>query len=257
MASEWAVVTGASSGLGKEFAKVLAARGTNVVLVARRAEPMELLAAELRQRTKVEIVVLPMDISAPDAAATIERELDGRYISPSILINNAAFGLSGEFLQQEPARLEEMLRLDILSLVSLTHTFARKMASAGGGHILLVASLAAYLPSPLMAAYAAAKSFVLSFGEALHVELAPKINVTVVSPGLMETEFFGVADYKPKEASKASMLPASVVAERGVKAMLNRKPSIVVGKINKVSAFSTRLFSRHAAAVFAYRLSKE
>jgi short-subunit dehydrogenase len=88
------------------------------------------------------------------------------------------------------------------------------------------------------------------------MELAPRINVTVVSPGLMETEFFGVADYTPKESLKASILPASVVAERGVKAMFDRKPSVVIGKINKVSAFSTRFFSRHAAALLAYRMTK-
>ena len=183
--------------------------------------------------------------------------MDSRGILPTILVNNAAFGFSGEFLGQEAASLEEMLRLDILNLVSLTHTFARKMATAGHGHILLVASLAAYQPVPLMAAYAAAKSFVLSFGEALHVELAPKINVTVVSPGLMETEFFGVANYKPKDSLKASMLPASVVAARGVKAMFDRKPSIVIGKINNVSAFSTRFFSRHMLALLGHRMTKD
>lgn len=256
MARQWALVTGASSGLGIEFAKVLAGRNINLVLVARRAEPMERLAAELRERMQIEVTVLPLDISAPNSGETLEHELDTRGILPTILVNNAAFGFSGEFLGQEAASLEEMLRLDVLSLVSLTHVFARKMATAGDGQILLVASLAAYQPVPLMAAYAAAKSFVLSFGEALHVELAPKINVTVVSPGLMETEFFGVANYTPKESLKASMLPASVVAERGVKAMFDRKPSIVIGKINKVSAFSTRFFSRHVLALLGYRMTK-
>ena len=257
MEKQWALVTGASSGLGVEFAKVFAAKSIHLVLVARRAEPMERLATELRERYRIEVAVVPLDLSAPGAAAALERELDARGISPTILVNNAAFGLSGEFLSQEAARLDEMLRLDILSLVSLTHTLARRMAAAGRGHILLVGSLAAYQPVPLMAAYAAAKSFVLSFGEALHVELAPKVHVTVVSPGLMETEFFGIANYTPKESLKSSILPASVVAERGVEAMFARKPSVVVGKINRVSAFSTRFLSRHAAALLGYRMSKE
>jgi short-subunit dehydrogenase len=256
MLKQWALITGASSGLGCEFARVLAKKNINLVLVARRAEPMELLAAELRERTHVEVAVLPLDLSLPGSALALESELDARNILPTILVNNAAFGLSGTFLDQETARLEEMLRLDVLSLVSLTHVFARKMATAGHGHILLVGSLAAYQPAPLMAAYAAAKSFVLSFGEALHVEFSPKINVTVVSPGLMETEFFSVANYKPSESLKASIVPASVVAERGVKAMFDRKPSVVIGKINKVSALATRFFSRHLAARFAYRMSK-
>jgi short-subunit dehydrogenase len=256
LTKSWALITGASSGLGREFARVLAKKGINLVLVARRAEPMERLAAELRENMLVEVVVLPLDISLSDSASALERELDARSVTPTILVNNAAFGLSGAFLEQEPQKLEEMLRLDVLSLVSFTHVFARRMAAAGEGHILLVASLAAYQPAPLMAVYAAAKSFVLSFGEALHVELAPKINVTVVSPGLMETEFFGVANYKPTESLKASILPASVVAERGVKAMFDRKPSVVIGRINKVSAFLTRFFSRHVAAVLAYRMTK-
>ncbi len=257
MARQWALVTGASSGLGSEIARVLAARSINLVLVARRAEPMERLAAELIERTQVEVVVLPLDIASPNSAATLLRELDARAISPTILVNNAAFGLSGEFLGQEGSKIEEMLRLDVLSLVSLTHAFARRMAGAGHGYVLLIASLAAYQPVPLMAAYAAAKSFVLSFGEALHVELAPKVSVTVASPGLMETEFFSIANYTPKDSLKASMLPARVVAERAVKAMFDRKPSIVIGKINRVSAFSTRFFSRHVAALLGYRMAKE
>ena len=257
MAKQWAVVTGASSGLGREFATVLADRNINLVLVARRAEPMEQLAAELRRRAEVSVSVVPLDLSVPDCAAILERELRSRDIWPDILINNAAFGLAGEFRDQAAERIEEMLRLDVLSLVSLTHLFARKMAAAGHGHILLVASMAAYQPTPLMAAYGAAKSFVLSFGEALHVELAPKVNVTVVSPGLMETEFFGVANYTPKASLRPSMVAPSVVAEQGVKAMFARRPSVVIGKINRLSAFSTRFFSRHVAAVLGYRLTKE
>ena len=257
MAKQCAVITGASSGLGREFARVLAARGIDLVLVARRADPMEHLAAELRERAKIDVSVVPLDLSAPDCATTLERELRSQGISPDILINNAAFGLTGEFVGQAPERVEEMLRLDILALVSLTQLFARRMAAAGHGHILLVASLAAYQPIPLMAAYGAAKSFVLSFGEALHVELAPKVNVTVLSPGLMETEFLQVANFKPKASLRPSMVAASVVAERGVKAMFARKPSVVIGKINRLSAFSTRFFSRHTAAVLGYRMAKE
>ena len=257
MTKQWALITGASSGLGTEFAKVFAAKNINLVLVARRAEPMEKLASALREHTRVEVAVVPLDLSAPDAAAVLERELDAKGILPTILVNNAAFGLSGEFLRQTPEKIDEMLRLDILSLVGLTHTFAQKMAKAGGGHILLVASLAAYQPVPLMAAYAAAKSFVLSFGEALRVELAPKVNVTVVSPGLMETEFLTVADFTPNESVKASILPAAVVAERAVKAMFGRKSGVVIGKINRISAFSTRFLSRHFAAKLSYRMAKQ
>jgi short-subunit dehydrogenase len=253
MSERLALITGASSGLGAEFARSLARRKTNLVLVARRAEPMERLADELRERNKVDVLVHPMDVTS---TALAER-LDELKLVPDILVNNAASGLSGRFLDQDPQRIREMLQLDILSLVELTHTFARRMVERNGGNILLVGSVAAYQPDPLAAAYGAAKAFVLSFGEALHVELAPKIGVTVVSPGLMETEFFQVAGYQPKESLKRSMIPASEVAEAGVKAMLSGKSSTVVGRLNKLGAFTSTMLPRRVSAKLVYRISKD
>ncbi len=257
MTNRLALITGASSGLGAQFARAFARRKINLVLVARRAEPMEQLARELRSQHGVEITMHPLDLAQPGSAATLQTRLDELGLSPDILVNNAAFGLSGPFLEQAPERLRAMLELDILSVVELTQTFARRMAPNGRGNILLVASLAAFQPDPLLAAYGAAKSFILSFGEALHVELAPKIGVTVVSPGLMETEFFQVANFHPKNSLKRSMIPASEVAEEGVKAMLAEKSSIVVGGLNKVSAFATKLIPRHVSAKIAYGMAKE
>jgi len=252
-----ALVTGASSGLGAEFARALARRKMNLVLVARRAEPMERLADELRKRHEIEVLVQPMDLASPGSVAILDERLDELKIAPDILVNNAAFCFSGFFLDQDPARIREMLQLDILSLVELTHTFGRRMIKGSGGNVLLVASLAAYQPDPLLAAYGVAKSFVLSFGEALHAELAPKVGVTVVSPGLMETELFQVSGYQPKESLKRSMLPASEVAEQGVIAMLSGKPSTVVGRLNKISAFASKLLPSQVTAKLVYRMSKE
>ena len=257
MSERLALITGASSGLGAEFARFLARRKTNLVLVARRAEPMERLADELRERNKVDVLVHPLDVTSPGAAAALAERLDELKLVPDILVNNAASGLSGRFLDQDPQRIREMLQLDILSLVELTHTFARRMVERNGGNILLVGSVAAYQPDPLAAAYGAAKAFVLSFGEALHVELAPKIGVTVVSPGLMETEFFQVAGYQPKESLKRSMIPASEVAEAGVKAMLSGKSSTVVGRLNKLGAFTSTMLPRRVSAKLVYRISKD
>jgi short-subunit dehydrogenase len=249
----WAVVTGASSGLGVEFARSLARRKINVVLVARREAPMQQLADELRLTHGVEIVVESMDLAEATSAEGLPNSLDRRGIRPEILVNNAAFGLSGEFLEQDAARIHQMLQLDVLALVSLTHVFGEMMKELGRGHILLVGSLAAYQPTPLMAAYGAAKNFVLAFGEALHVELAP----TVVSPGLMETEFFGVAGYTPKESLKSSMMTAKDVAEAGIVAMYAGKSSVVIGRLNKLAVFSTRFFSRNVQAKIVYRMSRE
>ncbi len=217
---------------------------------------MERLADELRKRDKIEVLVEPVDLTVPGAVAALAERLNERELIPDILVNNAAFGLSGRFLDHDPERIREMLQLDILSLVELTYRFASKMMERNGGNILLVGSLAAFQPDPLLAAYGAAKSFVLSFGEALHVELAPKIGVTVISPGLMETEFFQVSGHQPKESLKRSMLPASEVAEASVEAMLAGKSSAVIGRLNKISAFASTLLPRRVSAKLVYRMSK-
>jgi short-subunit dehydrogenase len=253
----WAIVTGASSGLGVEFARSLAKRKINLVLVARRESPMQELAEELRTAHQIDVVVQAMNLADPTSADVLQDYLSRCGISVEFLVNNAAFGLSGEFLQQEAAQLQQMLQLDVHALVSLTHIFGRMMKERGRGKILLVGSLAAYQPAPLMAAYGAAKSFVLAFGEALHVELSPTVSVTVVSPGLMETEFFGVAGYTPKESMKKSMMSAKDVAEAGINAMYAGRSSVVIGRLNKLAAFSTRLFSRNIQAKLVYRMSKE
>ena len=253
---KWAVVTGASSGLGTEFARALAARQWNVVLAARREEPMQVLATELRQQHGVQVAVESIDLSAPASSADLQKRLDARAIHPDILINNAGFGLSGEFLSQEPARLAEMLQLDIVSLTELTHCFGKRMAERGTGHILLVASLAAYRPDPLLAAYGAAKHYVLALGVALHVELAGKVNVTVVSPGLMNTGFNEVSGFKPKASLKPSIVSSAKVAEAGLKAMFAGKSSVIVGKLNRLVAFSNRFTSRNLQAKLTYRMSK-
>ena len=256
ISGQWALVTGASSGLGKEFARSLAGRKCNLVLTARRQEPMEALAAELRQQHGVEVVVEPIDLGEPASPSELQKRLDDRGIVPDILINNAAFGLAGDFLTQDPVRLREMLQLDILSLTELSHLFGKRMADRGAGHILLVASLAAYQPDPWLAAYGAAKHYVLAFGIALHVELASRVGVTVVSPGLMDTGFNEVSGLKQKASQKSTVVSPAKVAEAGLKAMFAGKSSIVVGKINRVVAFSNRFASRNIMAKVTYLLAR-
>ncbi len=255
-AQQWALITGASSGLGREFARALARRKIHLILAARREQPMQELAEELRRRDGVEVVVEAIDLSRPSSATALQVRLEQRGLSPDILINNAAFGLSGEFLEQEPERLREMLQLDIVSMVELTHVFGRRMSKEKRGNILLVASLAAYQPDPLLAAYGAAKHFVLAFGVALHVELAGKVGVTVVSPGLMDTEFNQVSGFRPKASLRPSIVSPARVAERGLRAMFAGRSSVIVGKLNWLTAFSNRFTSRHLQAKLTYRMSK-
>ena len=245
---EWALVTGASSGLGVELARGLAERGSHLVLTARSEPPMQELARELRQKHGVEVVVEPVDLGVAGSAKDLERRLEGRGIAPDVLINNAGFGLYGPFLEHEPARLQTMLQLDIVSLTELCQFFGRRMAARGRGHILLVGSMAAYQPVPLLAAYAGAKAFVLSFGEALHVELAPAVGVTVLSPGLMDTGFNAVSGYETPKALEVMKLAPSEVARIGLEALFAGKSGVIAGRLNKIMGFSSRLLSRHQAA---------
>ena len=255
MEEAWAVVTGASSGLGVELARGLAARGVNLVLVARRDAPMQALARALAEPFNVKTVVEAIDLGAPDSATDLLQRLDRRGIAPTMLVNNAAFGLSSAFLDHDPARLRAMLQLDIGALTELTQAFGRRMAAAGKGRILLVASLAAYQPTPRLAAYGAAKAYVLALGEALHVELAPKVAVTVLSPGLMDTGFNAVSGFEPKPSVRKLALPPAKVAEIGLRALFAGKPSVVAGRVNRVMALSARLMSRNTAAKLALRMS--
>jgi short-subunit dehydrogenase len=252
----WALVTGASSGLGVAFARALAAQNTNLVLAARREAEMQALATDLRHSHGVEIVVESIDLSVSDSAADLAARLDQRGIAPDILINNAAFGLSADFVDHDADRLRAMLQLDIVTFTELTHLYAKRMAAAGRGHILLVASLAAYQPCPHLAAYAAAKAYVLSLGEALHVELAPKVGVTVLCPGLMDTGFLAVADFKPTPAMRRSMTTPAHAVDVGLAALFAGKATAMPGGINKVMAFGTRFLSRQFTAKMAYRMSK-
>ena len=253
--ARWAIVTGASSGLGIEFAKSLAARGSNLVLTARTAAPMERLASDLQRDHGIEAVVEALDLSEPGSARLLAERLDARGIVPEILVNNAGFGLSGRFIDHDPARLAGMLQLNIVSLTELAHIFGQRMAARGQGRILLTASIAAFQPNPLLAAYGASKAYVLSLGEALNVELGPKVTVTVLSPGLMDTGFNAVADFETPKAFESSKLEPAEVARIGLDALFRGKPSVVAGRINRVAAFGTRLLSRHAAAKMTYSMS--
>ncbi|WP_213948083.1 SDR family oxidoreductase [Luteibacter sp. dw_328] len=258
MASQqrWALITGASSGLGRDFAHALAEKGSNVVLAARREEPMERLAEELRSRHGVKAKVVALDLSADGAAASLKLRLDADGIVVDTLINNAGHGITAEFLDAPVDRINAMLRLNVLGLTDLTHVFASDMAKRGGGSVMLVASVAAFQPCPHFAAYAASKAYVLSLGEALHTELkAKKVVVTVLSPGVTETSFFDAAGEAPNAAMKRMMMKSRPVVDIGLAAMAAGKSAVVAGRVNRVMAFLSRLFSRQQLSRITYRMA--
>ena len=194
VAGKRALVTGASSGLGLEFADLLAAQKVNLVLAARRQEPMEKLAADLRRKYGVDVLVEAIDLALPGAAGRLKSSLDARSVAVDILVNNAGYGLQGDFQETPIERTVDMIQLNITALTELTYLFGRDMATRRSGHILLVASLLAFQAVPSYAAYAATKAYVLILGEALHDELRPHgVVVTSLCPGHTATGFDAAA----------------------------------------------------------------
>jgi short-subunit dehydrogenase len=238
---KWALITGASSGLGVEFAELLAAQEINLVLVARRQEPMDKLAATLRVQHGVDIVVEPIDLAAPGAAARLKSSLGDKSISIDILVNNAGYGLHGDFLETAVERTTDMIQLNVTAVTELSFAFGRDMAARGSGEILLVASMLAFQPVPAYAAYAATKSYVLAFGEALHDELRPHgVTVTSLCPGHTETGFDDVAGAPVSPLLRLLTSKPGPVAESALRALKNRKASVIPGVMNKIFVFSHR-----------------
>ncbi|MBI1182435.1 MAG: SDR family NAD(P)-dependent oxidoreductase [Alphaproteobacteria bacterium] len=192
-----ALITGASAGIGRELARVFAERGYNLVLVARRAEALEQLAAELYDAWGTTVTVLPKDLSRPAAPQQIFDAVRDAGIHVDVLINNAGFGAFKGFTDTPLARVSGMVQLNVAALTAMCHLFAGPMIEAGEGRILNVASVAAFSPTPNAAVYGASKAYVLSLSEALSEELKPhNITVTALCPGLTETEFSQVATGK-------------------------------------------------------------
>lgn len=247
-----ALVTGASSGLGLDFATILAERGCHLILVARREERLRALADRLAAQHGVRVDVIAMSLSPLGAAQALYDRIRDMNLTVDVLINNAGFGVWGRFAEVPWEREEEMLRLDIIALVHLTKLFVRDMLARKQGWILQVSSIGAYQPSPTYAAYSAAKAFVLSFGEALSYELRGSgVKVSVLSPGVTETEFLEVAGQARTLYQRLSMMPSRPVAEIGIAAMLRGKPSKVAGAMNALAAWSLRFMPRRWQAAMA------
>jgi uncharacterized protein len=198
------LVTGASSGIGAEFARQLACRGSDLVLVARREDRLLALAAELETAHDIAVTVLALDLAEPAAAARLAARLRERGLRLTGLVNNAGFGTNSPFAQEDPDRLRAEIALDVQAVVEMTRTFIDDLRACGRGILINVASMAAYNPVPRMATYGAAKAFVLSFTEALWYEYrGTGLRVLALSPSATRTEFFDIAG--PETASDSRL----------------------------------------------------
>lgn len=257
LAGKTALVTGASSGLGVDFARELAQRGASLVLVARREELLKKLQAELQERHGVSVMVVTLDLGDPAAPQTLFDHLKAHNVPVDILVNNAGFGVYGPELDIPWDKTRQMLMLDIVALTHLTKLFAREMVRRGAGYILQVASIGAYQPSPTYAAYSAAKSYVRSFSQALNFELrGTGVSSTAVCPGVTATEFLQVSGQKPTAYQRLLMMTSAEVAAIGVRAMLKRRYNVVPGFLNWLVSVFTFITPDPVNAATAARLMK-
>ncbi len=234
------LITGASAGLGVDFARQLAARGERLVLVARRKERLDGLAAELGNARAVAI-----DLGEAGAAARLMADLAAHGETVACLVNNAGFGLAGRFAELDGPRQRSMIDLNIGALTELAHAVLPGMIAAKSGAILNVASTAAFQPGPGMAVYFATKAFVLSFSEALHEEVrAHGVTVTALCPGPTATEFGEVAGWGGHGLIEKLSARSDDVVRAGIAAMDKRRAIVIPGLVNKAGAQGHRLLPR-------------
>ena len=240
MISPVALITGASAGLGVEFARQLSRRGHRLVLVARRKERLDALAAELGNSRAVAI-----DLSAEGAADELVSDVQRAGETIDTLINNAGFGLHGRFEKADPRTLRQMIDLNCGTLTDLCRAVIPGMIERNSGAILNVASTAAFQPGPGMAVYFATKAYVLSLSEALHEEMKRHgIRVTALCPGPTRTEFGDVAGFKTSAKLDRFFMQSEPVVRMGLEALDRNKAVAIAGRMNAIGAFSTRLAPR-------------
>lgn len=231
-----ALVTGASSGIGESFARQLAAQGANLVLVARREERLQELAAQLHRDFGVATHVMAQDLQEPGAAQSLYARVQQQGLQIDILLNNAGLGKHGAFLSLPLETHMAMMRVNVDALTELTWLFGRDMVTRRKGSILLVSSIAGYLPVPQFAIYAASKAYVLSFGKALHEEWKQhNVSVTVLCPGGTLTEFMEVAGQKIDGIRSLAMMSSEAVAGAGLRALAHGRRVVVPGALYKTS----------------------
>ena len=247
-----ALVTGASSGLGVDFARQLARRGCQLLLVARRQERLHELQREISTSCAVPVESIVLDLLEANAPQRLYDQLKSANRNVDVLVNNAGYGLYGDFASLPWERTQKMLELDVMALTQLMRLFMADMVKRNDGYILNVASTGAFQPTPTYAAYAAAKSYVLSLTEAVHYELRhTAVKCTTLCPGVTRTEFLEVAGQKMTAYQRLTMMESAGVARIGIEAMLKGRSSVVAGRFNALAAWSMRLLPRQFQAALS------
>ncbi len=229
-----ALVTGASSGIGDSFARLLAANGTDLVVVARDKDRLQTLAAEMESAHGVSVEVLVADLSDREQLALVAERLASVTSPIDLLINNAGFGFSGDFIELDPFLETSVVDVNIAAMHRLAHAAGTAMSARGRGGIINVSSVAGFGPSPKAATYAATKAFVTSFSEALHMELGPLgVVVSCLCPGLTKTEFQERSNFDVASVPAALWQMPDAVAEAGLRGLAKGKAIVIPGAQNK------------------------
>jgi short-subunit dehydrogenase len=252
------LITGASAGIGTELARVFASHGHRLALVARRADRLTALAGEITAGGGAAPIVIPCDLTEPDAGDRIAAALAAAGVEVEYVVNNAGFGLFGKAIQRDRAELLNIIAVNIRSLTDLSLRFSDQLIRHRGG-LLNVGSIAGFLPGPGMAVYYASKAYVLSFTEAMRAELAPLgVRVTVLCPGPVQSEFQSRAGFVPGLDSAILNVSAADVAQQGYRGLMANKRAVLPGLGIKIVPFLLRLFPRSfiLAAVARLQLKK-
>lgn len=241
-----ALITGASSGIGKAMLPLFGADRHDMILVARRADVLEQQKSELERRYGVRVWSVPLDLSNADAASELfDKTRNELKLDVDLLVNNAGFAQYGLFHEQAPRRQREMVDVNVGALTELTRRYVEPMVRKGAGRILQLASTAAFQPGPRMAVYYATKAYVLSLSEALSYELAGTgVTVTALCPGPTQSEFMDVAGYKPPPLYSAGVMTSEEVARIGYRAMMRGERLAVTGLMNRVMTIGSQLGPR-------------
>jgi hypothetical protein len=245
-----ALITGASGGIGAAFAQELASRQMNLVLVARSKDKLQQLASKLQEQYKIQVNVIVQDLTAPEAAKSVFEAVTQKGLTIDLLINNAGFGDYGDFAERDGDRQVQMVQLNILALLDITHKFLPGMRQRRSGSIINLSSVAAFHPIPYFSVYAASKAFVLSFSEALWAENKNYgVRVLAVCPGPTDTKFFQDADFPTALADTIAKNYTSpeVVVREALQALEKNHSSLVPGNIvNKLQVNIPRFLPREA-----------
>jgi len=254
------LITGATSGIGYDFATIFAEKGYDLFLASRNQGKLDDIKDSFEKQYNISVMTMSIDLSKIKSSQKVYEETLNQDVEIDVLINNSGFGIQGEHVDLDIAKVEEMIQLNITTLTELCMLFGSEMKKRKEGYILNVASTAAYQPLPYLASYSATKSYVLNFSEAIAKELEDyHVVVTCLSPGATSTKFFdvaGIGDKKSGFYANSSRMRSRDVAVIGINALFAKKLSVIPGLKNSFLAFSNRFSSRKIAANISKKLIK-